>query len=104
MSWSFALINGRLAEIFFEREESKKEPKVIGHCYVSADEYKTKYEQKWIERDTKRYQLSYRNKTYRDKIRNTVLQNASREADDGSTKGMPIEKAIALLEKPKRKS
>lgn len=98
------MINGRLAEIFFEREDSEKEPKVIGHCYVPADEYKTKYEQKWIEQDTKRYQLSYRNKTYRDKIRNKVLLNAPRESDDGSTKGMPIKKAIALLERPKPKS
>ncbi len=36
MKWCFATVNGRLAEIFFEREENEKEPKIIGHSYVSA--------------------------------------------------------------------
>lgn len=76
MGWSFARINGRLAEIFFDREEDETEPKIIGHCYVSASEYKTKREQKWIEKDTERYQFSYLNKIYRDKIRKKVLQRS----------------------------
>ncbi len=74
MSWCFAILNGRLAEIFFERKENEKEPKIMGHCYVSASEYKTKREQKMIEKDTKRYHFSCRNKIYRDKIRKKVLQ------------------------------
>lgn len=74
MSWCFAILNGRLAEIFFERKENEKEPKIMGHCYVSVSEYKTKKEQKMIEQDTKRYHFSYRNKVYRDKIRKKVLQ------------------------------
>ena len=28
MGWSFAKINGRLAEVFFDREDNEKEPKI----------------------------------------------------------------------------
>jgi hypothetical protein len=76
MNWCFATVNGRLAEIFFERKENEKEPKIIGHSYVSASEYKTKKDQKLVEKDTKRYQFSYRNKIYRDKIRKKILQRS----------------------------
>lgn len=77
MSWCFALINGRLAELFFDREEGESEPKIIGHSCVSISEYKTKRDQKLIEKDTKRYQFSYRNKIYRDKIRKKVLKRST---------------------------
>lgn len=40
MSWCFAIINGRLAEIYFN--ETKKGPKFLGHCYVEKSEYTTK--------------------------------------------------------------
>ena len=93
MGWSFALINGRLAEIFFEREDDEKEPKMQGHCYVSADEYTTKREKKYIEQDTKKYQFSYRKGVYRDKIRNKVLQNAPLNKDEG----VPAKDLITLL-------
>lgn len=76
MSWSFAKVNGRLAEVFFDREDSEKDPKIRGHCYVSASEYKTKKEKKWIKQDTEKYQFSYRNKVYRDKIRNKILKQS----------------------------
>lgn len=76
MSWCFAMINGRLAELFFDREDDEKEPKILGHCYVSASEYKTRREQLMIGKDTKRYQFSYRNKKYRDKITKKILKNA----------------------------
>ena len=74
MSWCFALINGRLAEVFFDKEKSG--PKIFGHCYIRKEEYTTKRERKMIEKDTKRFQLSYRNKMYRDKIRNEVLKQS----------------------------
>lgn len=90
------MVNGRLAEIFFDREDDEIEPKMMGHCYVSADEYKTRQEKNWIEKDTKRNQFSYRNKVYRDKIGNKVLENAPRDVG-GSTKGIPIDELIALL-------
>jgi len=46
MSWCFAIVNNRLAEIYFEEKMDK--PKIIGYCYVKKEEYKTKREQKWI--------------------------------------------------------
>jgi len=62
-SWSFAIINNRLAEFHFEAK--KKKMVIMGHCYVNKSEYKTKQEQKWITNDTKKYQFAYRNKKYR---------------------------------------
>src|SRR3989338_10394733 len=99
MNWCFAKANGRLAEIFFDREDDEDEPKMMGHCYVSASEYKTKREQKMIEKDTKRCQFSYRNKVYRDKIKNKILQNAQRPAADDVT-SMSIEEIMTLLKNP----
>lgn len=62
MSWCFAIINGRLAEIYFN--ETKKGPKFLGHCYVEKLEYTTRKEQKWIEIDTAKFKFSYKNKKY----------------------------------------
>lgn len=69
--WSFAIINNRLTEIFFEKKKGKLF--INGHCYVKKSEYKTKKEQKQIKEDTKKYKFSYRNKIYRDKIRNVKI-------------------------------
>ena len=63
MSWCFAIVNGRLAEIYFD--ETKKGPKFIGHCYVKKSEYKTKKEQNWIEADVAKFKFAYINKKYR---------------------------------------
>lgn len=63
-------------ELFFEKKNG--EPEIMGHAYVKAEEYKTKHEQKMIEDDTKRFQLTYRNKVYRDKLRKKVLKTAKR--------------------------
>lgn len=63
MTWCFALVNGRLAEIYFN--ETTKGPKFLGHCYVGKSEYKTKREQKWIEIDTAKFKFAYRNKKYK---------------------------------------
>ncbi len=62
MSWSFAFINGRLAEIFFEPKGKRQA--IFGHCYVDRREYKTKMEQKMIDADIKRLRFTYRNKKY----------------------------------------
>lgn len=62
--WAFALINGRLAEFHFEIEKGKFYM-THGHCYVKRSEYKTKQEQKWIDKDTEKYQFTYRNTRYR---------------------------------------
>ena len=65
MGWCFAFINKRLAKIFFE--EKRNEMMIMGHCYVSPEEYKTKKEQLWIKKDTKELQFSYRSGVYRNK-------------------------------------
>ncbi|MBI2611828.1 hypothetical protein HYW54_03730 [Candidatus Gottesmanbacteria bacterium] len=55
--WSFALVNGRLAEIYFDKIRGKI--KIRGHCYVKREEFTTKEEQKWIEHDTAKAKLTY---------------------------------------------
>ena len=62
--WAFALINGRLAEFDFEIDRGKFYFG-IGHCYVKRSEYKTKYEQKMIDEDIKKYRFTFRNGKYR---------------------------------------
>ena len=63
MSWCFAIINSKLAEIYFER--TKGNPNILGHCYVQKEEFITKKEQKMIKQDTVNNQLVYRNGEYR---------------------------------------
>ncbi len=60
--WNFAIINNRLAEIYFEKKKGKRVP--WAHAYVKKSEYKTKREQKMIAADTKQCQFTYRNKKY----------------------------------------
>ncbi len=67
MEWCFAKINNRLAEVFFD-EGKNGEPLFYGHCYVKREEYKTKKEQKWIDKDIEKVQLAYRKGKYRIKI------------------------------------
>jgi len=66
MGWSFAIVNNKLAEIFFDKDEKGK-AKIKGHCYVRRSEYKTKQEQKWIKEDTAKIKLNYRKGQYKDK-------------------------------------
>lgn len=63
MSWCYAIINNKFAEIYFER--TKGEPKILGHCYIKQDEYRTKKEQTMIEEDILTNKLSYRNGKYK---------------------------------------
>ena len=64
MPWRFAILNNRLAEIYFDKDKQNR-VKIQGHCYVAKNEYKTKQEQKWIEIDTRKTRVVYRNKKYR---------------------------------------
>ena len=64
MSQCFAIVNNRLAEIYFDKKKNGQ-TKIWGHCYVQKEDYKTKQEQKWIIRDTKRVKVIYRNKKYK---------------------------------------
>lgn len=78
MSWCFAIVNGKLAEIFFdemtEKARTKKQMRIFGHCYVKKEEYETKKEQQWIAKDTKEMRLVYRNNVYK------LHKNAGRRA------------------------
>lgn len=40
MPWCFAIINNKLAEIYFEKKKGKI--KIEGHCYVKKEEFKTR--------------------------------------------------------------
>lgn len=67
MNWCFAIINGKLAEIYFEKEGGKT--KIIGYCYVKKEEYKTKKEQRYIAKDAAKFQFNYRNGIYKDLLK-----------------------------------
>jgi len=60
MSWCFAIVNGRLAEIFFDK---KKKNGIWGHCYVKREKY-SKAEQKMIDSDIKKCKFTYRKGNY----------------------------------------
>ena len=66
MSWCFAIINNRLAEVYFEKRKGKI--KFLGHAYVKRNEYKSKEEKNWIEKDTSRVILTYMNGAYKSKL------------------------------------
>ena len=95
MGWSFAIINGKLAEIFFDTERGG-DPVMRGHCYVEKSEYKTKREQHWIESDTKEYRFTYRNKKYYDQIGKKVLKPQPYPRDE---KSVPLKQVLAKLDK-----
>ncbi|MFH1903143.1 MAG: hypothetical protein ABIK20_03700 [Candidatus Omnitrophota bacterium] len=63
MSWCFAIVNNKFAEIYFDRKKNDQ-IEIKGHCYPKRDEFKTKTEQKWIAQDTKKFRFVYRNKKY----------------------------------------
>lgn len=65
MNWCFAIINNKLAEVYFEKK--KGEIKFLGHCYIDRSDYRSKREKEWIEKDTIRVQLIYRNRAYKSK-------------------------------------
>ncbi len=67
MNWSFSLVNGKLAEVFFEKAGGTD--KIVSHAFVKKSEYKTKKEKTWIDCDTVKVQLEYKNGRYK-KINN----------------------------------
>ena len=64
MDWCFGKVNGKLAEVYFENKRGKSVP--CAHCFVQREEYKTKKEQKMIEEDIKKVNLSFKNNVYSD--------------------------------------
>ncbi len=69
MGWCFAIINNKLAEIYFEK--NNRGIKFLGHCFVKESEYRSmKEEKEWIKKDIARVQLAYREGNYRNKLAN----------------------------------
>ncbi len=70
--WDFSLINGRLAEFHYEISKGKFYM-TYGHCYVKREEYKTKKEHQWIDKDTEKYRFTYQKGKYRRAGEKTLL-------------------------------
>lgn len=64
MSWCFAIVNNKLAEIYFEKKKNGKNG-IFAHCYIKRKDFKTKKERKQINEDTKRVKVIYRGKKYK---------------------------------------
>lgn len=64
MDWSFAIVNGKLSEIYYNKSKNGK-IKMIGFCHVNKSDYKTKTEQRYILKDTAMFKFTYRNKVYK---------------------------------------
>lgn len=94
--WSFALINGRLAEFHYEISKGKFYM-TYGHCYVKRSEYKTKKEQEWIDKDTEKYRFTYRNKKYRRVGEKKPLPTKHLHIPKKIGKGMSLEELKAKL-------
>ena len=61
-AWSFALVNGRLAEVFFKIKKGKTI--IDGHTPVKREIYYRKHDQRLIDSDTKKYKLTFRKGVY----------------------------------------
>ena len=64
MSWCFAIINKRLAEIYFDKKKNGQ-IKFLGHCYIKRENYKDKQELSYLNQDIKKFRFIYRNKKYK---------------------------------------
>ena len=62
MNWCFAILNNKLAEIYFE--PGKEKPKILGHVFVKKEEYRTKTEKCYIAEDILKFRLTYKNGKY----------------------------------------
>ncbi|MFH1193157.1 MAG: hypothetical protein V1656_02465 [Candidatus Jorgensenbacteria bacterium] len=72
--WCFAIVNNRLAEIYFDARWG-----IWAHCYVERHEYRTIQERKWIKEDTERYRFTYRGGYYFDKVNGLKQKVPSRK-------------------------
>jgi hypothetical protein len=69
LKWCFAVINGKLGEIFFDKNKNGKS-KIHSHCYIKREEY-SKKEQKMIDTDIAKYRFTWRNGVY--KLKNNII-------------------------------
>ena len=63
MPWCFALVNNRLAEVYFN--ETRRGPRITGHCYVKMEDFSTAKEKKWIKKDTEKLRFIFRKRRYK---------------------------------------
>lgn len=63
MNWCFAIINKKLAEIYFEENNGKI--KFLSHCYVNESDYRSVKEKAWIQKDTIKTQFIYKKGSYK---------------------------------------
>lgn len=80
--WCFAIVNGRLAEIFFDKKYG-----IHGHCYVKREEY-SKRERKMIDSDTRENHFIFRKHYYIDKKRGIKQKVQSMETIYPELKGV----------------
>ena len=59
MGWSFATINNRSGEVYFNHN------KIDGHCYVKRNHFTIKAELRAFDKETKNLIVIYRNKKYK---------------------------------------
>lgn len=69
--WCFAIVNGKLAEIFFEKGHG-----IWGYCFVKREAYSAK-EQKMIDADIKRCRFTYRKGWFTNQIDGTRQRRPS---------------------------
>lgn len=67
--WCFAIINGRLGEIFFQA--GKGACGIWAHSYIERKEF-TKRAQKTMDKDIEKHRLTYRKGRYRRKITQNI--------------------------------
>ncbi len=79
MSWCLAIVNGRLAEIFFEK--TRNNIGLVGHAYVNKGDYQTKRERLWIEKNTGKFKLAYKKGIYKDLVNGKIYQSIKHPSD-----------------------
>ena len=64
--WCYAIVNGRLGELWFEKDGKK--PNIFAHAYLKMGEAKDKETRAMIKADTKKYHFSWRKGVYKDLV------------------------------------
>jgi len=71
LKWCFAIINGKLGEIFFNKS-TNGQPKIHSHCNIKREEY-SKKAQKMIDTDIAKYRFTYQKGKFRRVGEKTLL-------------------------------
>lgn len=71
MNWCFAIVNNRLAEVYFEKFRGRT--RFLCHAYVDRGNFKSKKSQMYIKYDTKKFQFTFRSGKYKSKLDDKVF-------------------------------